>query len=83
MWEFSAVPDGVRAKCSHRLQPSYNRPIPVMTPFKPEVLRAIEACRSHAQDLFEGAKLLREKSLPNLAYHLTGPGSRMSRSNDM
>ena len=41
-----------------------------MTPFKPEVLRAIEACRSHAQDLFDGAKLLREKSLPNLAYHL-------------
>jgi AbiV family abortive infection protein len=41
-----------------------------MTPFKPEALRAIEACRSHAQDLFDGAKLLREKSLPNLAYHL-------------
>jgi AbiV family abortive infection protein len=41
-----------------------------MTPFKPEVLRAIEACRSHAQDLFEGAKQLREKSLPNLSYHL-------------
>jgi hypothetical protein len=41
-----------------------------MTPFKPEVLRAIETCRSHAQDLFEGAKQLREKSLPNLSYHL-------------
>jgi AbiV family abortive infection protein len=41
-----------------------------MTPFKPEVFRAMEACRSHAQDLFDGAKLLREKSLPNLAYHL-------------
>lgn len=30
----------------------------------------MEACRSHAQDLFEGAKLLRERSLPNLSYHL-------------
>ncbi|HEY3825715.1 MAG TPA: AbiV family abortive infection protein, partial [Bryobacteraceae bacterium] len=42
----------------------------MMTPFEPEVLRAIETCRSHAQDLFDGAKLLREKSLSNLAYHL-------------
>jgi AbiV family abortive infection protein len=41
-----------------------------MTPFKPEAVQAMEACRSHAQDLFDGAKLLREKSLPNLAYHL-------------
>jgi len=30
----------------------------------------MEACSSHARDLFDGAKLLREKSLPNLAYHL-------------
>lgn len=30
----------------------------------------MEACRSHAQDLFDGARLLREKSLPNIAYHL-------------
>jgi AbiV family abortive infection protein len=41
-----------------------------MTPFKPEVLQAIEACRNHAQDLYNGAILLREKDLPNLAYHL-------------
>jgi AbiV family abortive infection protein len=41
-----------------------------MTPFKPEAIQAMEACRSHAQDLFDGAKLLREKCLPNLAYHL-------------
>lgn len=41
-----------------------------MTPFNPEALRAMEACRSHAQDLFAGAKLLREASLANLAYHL-------------
>lgn len=41
-----------------------------MTPFKPEVLQAMKACRSHAQDLFEGAKLLRDKSFPNIAYHL-------------
>jgi AbiV family abortive infection protein len=41
-----------------------------MTPFKTEVLRAMEACRSHAQDLFNGAKLLRDNSLPNLSYHL-------------
>jgi AbiV family abortive infection protein len=41
-----------------------------MTPFKPEVLQAIEACRSHAQDLYDGAILLRGKTLPNVAYHL-------------
>jgi AbiV family abortive infection protein len=41
-----------------------------MTPFKPEAIQAMEACRSHAQDLFDAAKLLREKSFPNLAYHL-------------
>jgi AbiV family abortive infection protein len=41
-----------------------------MTPFKPEAIQAMEACRSHAQDLFEGAKLLRENSFPHLAYHM-------------
>jgi AbiV family abortive infection protein len=41
-----------------------------MTPFKPEAVQAMEACRSHAQDLFDGATLLRDKSLPHLAYHL-------------
>jgi AbiV family abortive infection protein len=41
-----------------------------VTPFKPEVLKAIEACRSHAQEVFEGAKVLREKGMPHLAYHL-------------
>ncbi len=41
-----------------------------MTPFKPEALKAIEVCRSHSKDAFEGAKLLRESGRPNLAYHL-------------
>jgi AbiV family abortive infection protein len=41
-----------------------------MTPFKPDVLKAIESCRSHAQNAYEGAKLLRENGKPNLAYHL-------------
>jgi AbiV family abortive infection protein len=41
-----------------------------MTPFKPEVLKAMEACRSHAKDAFEGAQLLRQHGKPNLAYHL-------------
>ena len=41
-----------------------------MTPFKPEVLQTMEACRNHAQDLFEAAKIIRDKSFPNIAYHL-------------
>jgi len=41
-----------------------------MTPFKPEALHAMEAWKSHAKDLYEGAKLLREKGFPNVAYHL-------------
>src|ERR1039458_5198713 len=41
-----------------------------MTPFKPAAIQTMESCRSHARDLLDGAKLLREKSLPNLAYHL-------------
>jgi AbiV family abortive infection protein len=41
-----------------------------MTPFKPDALKAMEACRSHAEEVFEGAKLLREKGMPHLAYHL-------------
>ena len=55
----------IRAGCSNRLMSRT-----FMTPFKPEVLQAMKACRSHAQDLFEGAKLLRDKSFPNIAYHL-------------
>jgi AbiV family abortive infection protein len=41
-----------------------------MTPFKPEALQAMDACRAHAQDLFDSARLLRERSLPHIAYHL-------------
>ena len=41
-----------------------------MTPFKPEAVQAIEVCRRHAKDAFEGAKLLREHGKPNFAYHL-------------
>jgi|SRR5579875_1498150 len=41
-----------------------------MTPFKPDALKAMGACRAHAQDAFEGAKLLRQSGKPNLAYHL-------------
>ena len=41
-----------------------------MTPFKPAALKAMEACRNHAKDAFEGAKLLRQSGKPNLAYHL-------------
>jgi AbiV family abortive infection protein len=49
----------------------YNhRNMAIMTPFKPEVLQAMEACRSHAQDAYEAAKLLRENGKPNLAYHM-------------
>jgi len=41
-----------------------------MTPFKPEALKLIEACRNHAQDLYGAAELLKEQGLPNVAYHL-------------
>jgi AbiV family abortive infection protein len=41
-----------------------------VTLFKPEVLQAIEACRNHARDLYEAAKQLRDRGLPNVAYHL-------------
>jgi len=41
-----------------------------VTPFKPDVLKAMEACRSHAQEVFDGAKILRAKGMPHLAYHL-------------
>jgi AbiV family abortive infection protein len=41
-----------------------------MTPFKPEALKLIEACRNHARDLYGAAVLLREQGLANIAYHL-------------
>jgi AbiV family abortive infection protein len=55
--------------------PPYNKDCRIriekaMTPFKPPALKAMEACRNHAKDAFEGAKLLRQSGKPNLAYHL-------------
>jgi AbiV family abortive infection protein len=41
-----------------------------MTPFEPEALKLIEACRNHAQDLYRAAVLLKEQGQPNVAYHL-------------
>lgn len=41
-----------------------------MTPFEPEALKLIEACRNHAQDLYRAAAVLKEQGLPNVAYHL-------------
>jgi AbiV family abortive infection protein len=41
-----------------------------MTPFDTEVLKILEACKTHARDLYQGANTLRDKALPNLAYHL-------------
>ena len=41
-----------------------------MTPFNPDALKLIEACRNHAQDLYRAANLLKEQGQPNVAYHL-------------
>jgi|SRR5438477_7605239 len=50
-----------------------------MTPFKPEAIQASEGCRSPAQDLLHGAKLLREESLPDLALPRVLPGFGFQR----
>jgi hypothetical protein len=63
------IPANIPQHASY-IKPSRSINPDFMTPFKPEAIQAMEACRCHAQDLFDGAKLLREKSLPNLAYHL-------------
>jgi AbiV family abortive infection protein len=41
-----------------------------MNPTDPQTAKIIEACRSHAQDLFQAAQRLKNDGLPHVAYHL-------------